>query len=205
MTELSVWRHVSPAGPPDRVQTLPIDRLDPVIRVAFRRAGWSHLTIPERVRVFGSRLTAGPRSGTGAGSRESWAWNLRSRQVSRASATVRIAEKKACHSFAIVTLNFSAGARSSPTDTILGGARGAEENGKTRPCEISMTSIPVSRDVCNVDSAIRNEGPTTSLRIGTQGSLYGTRLRRAVLLDLGNDPLGVQWLGQTQRGVLNEV
>ncbi|HEV8247510.1 MAG TPA: AraC family ligand binding domain-containing protein, partial [Polyangiaceae bacterium] len=51
-SELDVWR-AAPDGAPRRyaVQTLPLERIDPVIRVAHRRSDGAHLTFPERVIV----------------------------------------------------------------------------------------------------------------------------------------------------------
>jgi AraC-like DNA-binding protein len=50
--ELSVWRSVPKSLPPSlRAHALPLERIDPLIRIAHRRGGAPHLTFPERVIV----------------------------------------------------------------------------------------------------------------------------------------------------------
>ena len=50
--ELSVWRSAPQSLPPSpRANALPLERIDPLIRIAHRRGGAPHLTFPERVIV----------------------------------------------------------------------------------------------------------------------------------------------------------
>jgi AraC-like DNA-binding protein len=51
LIELSVYRLAPTRVQRARLETLPVERIDPVIRVAHRRDSGAHLTIPERVIV----------------------------------------------------------------------------------------------------------------------------------------------------------